>query len=73
VAHFLLLIRVRGNTRNCHSEPRSLFERGEESVVLLVFCGKQLPRSARADNARAFLRIVCSKIRSARHSLRDFL
>jgi hypothetical protein len=43
--------------RNCHSEPRSLFEWGEElcpiacflrdeSAFLLVYCKKQIPRSA---------------------------
>jgi hypothetical protein len=41
---------LRENASNCHSEPRSFFERGEESAFILVACKKQIPRFARDDN-----------------------
>ncbi len=43
------LHRSRKYSGNCHSEPRSFFERGEESASFPVGCEKQIPRFARDD------------------------
>jgi hypothetical protein len=54
------LHRLRENARNCHSESRSPFERGEESAFSLVFSEKQIPRFARDDNVLSFFRKLFS-------------